>query len=140
MDEAPSLVMNVMWQPLFMDGLVRINFDGAMKGANGLAGSGGVLRDANGQWIYRYSKSLGSYADYVAGLWRLLDGLLIAKARGYHKIELHVDSSVVCNQLTRVDLVSPLGEALVDHIRALLREDWVVCITHCYLDVNFLCG
>lgn len=42
-----SSTIHVSWEPL-VAGWVRLNFDGAVKGANRVVGSGGVLRDASG--------------------------------------------------------------------------------------------
>lgn len=50
------------------DEWVCLNFDGAAKLEEGVAGCGGVLQKRDGQWIHSYSKNLGFYHAFVAEL------------------------------------------------------------------------
>jgi ribonuclease HI len=66
------------------------NTNGLSKGGY-TTGYGGVLQGENGECICGFSKGLGSCDSYVAELWGAFEGLKLARARGFHRVELHVD-------------------------------------------------
>ncbi|MCH87362.1 ribonuclease H protein [Trifolium medium] len=111
------------------EGWISINTDGAAKGGT-CARCGGVLRGEHGEWISGFSKNLEVCSAYVAELWGVFEGLKIARARGFRKIELQVDSQVVVNTLATDRSGSSDGWTLVHNIKRLLELDWEVSILH----------
>lgn len=63
-------VKQINWEPPDKE-WVCLNTDGASKHDMQLAGCGGLIRGAEGQWICEFSKYLGYYSAYVAELWGL---------------------------------------------------------------------
>ena len=49
---------------------VKMNFDGAVNHALGLAAAGGLLRDGDGQWIQGFVHNIGKCTVPRAELWR----------------------------------------------------------------------
>jgi hypothetical protein len=83
------VVENISWKPPKI-GWICLNTNGLSKGGY-TTGYGGVLRGENGECICGFSKGLGSCDSYVAELWGAFEGLKLARARGFHRVELHVD-------------------------------------------------
>ena len=46
----------------------KLNTDGSLVGANGLAGCGGVIRDSNGCWINGFAMSINTTSSIAAEL------------------------------------------------------------------------
>jgi len=101
-----------------------------------MAGCGGVLRDDNGKWICGFSKWLGVCSAYVAELWGVLEGLKMARERGFHKVELDVDSKVVVSNLVDGKGGPVTGLSLLTNIISLLELNWEVRICHTFREAN----
>ncbi|KAK8579031.1 hypothetical protein V6N12_069366 [Hibiscus sabdariffa] len=59
-------------------GWIKANFDGVVRGFDSLAAVGGVLRDAQGSWIYGYARRIGRCSVLMAELWATNDILFAA--------------------------------------------------------------
>lgn len=82
--------------------LIKLNLNGASKGNPGPAGSGGVFRNSQGEILHIYTINLGHSTNNAAKLNAMVKGLNIALHRGFHKLILEGDSSLVitiCNKL-----------------------------------------
>lgn len=116
-------------------GWIKANTDGAAKGSPGHATGGGIFRDRSGA-------VLGCFAAYYGISWSLYAELLaamtsieIAHQRGWSKLWLECNSSLVVQAFSNVDLV-PLR----------LRNKWRNClclvsnmifrVSHIYREVN----
>lgn len=73
---------------------------------------------------------------YEAELWGVLDGLKLAKAKGFERIKLCVDSASVVAGLQGSTLGCVRGAQLLCKIKELLRMDWHVDISHVYREAN----
>jgi ribonuclease HI len=89
--------VDVMWKKPD-DCWIRLNTDEASK-RDISTGSGGLFRNVEGKWISGFSRNLGRCNAYLEELWGVIDGLRIAREKGFVKVELHVDSSVVVRTL-----------------------------------------
>ncbi|PNX61102.1 ribonuclease H, partial [Trifolium pratense] len=76
------------------EGWVKVNIDGASKGER-LAGCGGLIRDHQGRWCGGFAKFVGAGSAFVAELWGVLEGLKLARRKGFRKVEVNIDSSSV---------------------------------------------
>lgn len=83
------------------------------------------MRGEDGQWIYGFSKNVGSTSAYLAELW----GLKLAKSRGFTQVELQMDSKIVVKCLKGDGKGSANCWNLVSHIKQLLVYDWDVKIS-----------
>ncbi|KAL4318600.1 hypothetical protein GQ457_18G013930 [Hibiscus cannabinus] len=82
--------LELKWDPLPV-GWVKLNVDAAVSTANNTAGVGGVIRDANGAWLFRFARFVGRCDVLLAELWAVHDGLLNAWSLGYRQVELESD-------------------------------------------------
>lgn len=71
--------------------MVVLNTDGAMKTALGISACGGVLRDVQ-RWLGGFAKRLHVTSAFLAEMWGVLEGLNLAAAKGFNRIQLQSDS------------------------------------------------
>ncbi|GAU39546.1 hypothetical protein TSUD_37990 [Trifolium subterraneum] len=102
------------------------------------ADCGRILRNSNGQWIGGFSRHLESYGAYLAKLWGVLEGLILARERGITKLEVQVDSIIVVQTLNSTHISSTVGWRLIQEIWQLLELDcWEIRIcSHSYHEAN----
>lgn len=70
----------VNWVPP-KEGWVKLNTDGAMKRASGMASDGGLVRDNRGSWVFGFTMKIGVLDNFSAELWGLREGLRLVKDR-----------------------------------------------------------
>ena len=85
------------WPP---SGLMKLNTDGSVIGETGLAGAGGILRDALGNWVAGFTTYLGDYMIDEAESLALIYGLKMAWNLGAMKIIVETDSLKAFNGVT----------------------------------------
>ncbi|KAK2390756.1 heat shock 70 kDa protein [Trifolium repens] len=92
--QANKDIINVSWKaPAY--GWHCLNTGGAAKSMTCKTGCGGLVRDYTGRWIYGFTKNLGTASAYMAELWGLHEGLLLARSCGVQQLEIQLDSKVV---------------------------------------------
>lgn len=118
----PKHVIDVAWKPPPIS-WINLNTHGAANLESGRAGCCGLLREPGGNWIAGFAKQLGQCNAYVAALWGVYEGLLLAKERGYCHIEMKVDSIVVVRSC--LDPLQGGGEglSLLRRIRSIKVND-----------------
>jgi ribonuclease HI len=72
----------------------------------------------------------------MAELWRIFEGLLIAKKRGEVRLDLRVDSEVIVKNLQGRKKGSTMGCSLMKKIYNLLEDFMEVQINHVYREAN----
>ncbi|KAJ8898838.1 hypothetical protein K2173_008147 [Erythroxylum novogranatense] len=78
---------NISWL-LPSNGWMALNTDGASKGNPGVVGAGGVIRDTKGRWLHGFVQNIGIATSFVAELWAIKVGLLMAWEKGYRRVRL----------------------------------------------------
>ncbi|KAK8998643.1 hypothetical protein V6N11_084030 [Hibiscus sabdariffa] len=106
-------------------GYVKLNSDGSRQVSNDHATCGGVLRDANRQWIMGYTKYIGVCSAIESEFWGVYVGLLEAWSLGYRKVEVDVDCADVIMHIKRQDKEQPRLSILV-HILSMIERTWMV--------------
>ncbi|KAL0302292.1 UNVERIFIED_CONTAM: putative ribonuclease H protein [Sesamum angustifolium] len=77
------------------EGWHKLNIDGASKGNPGVFGAGGILRDHLGRVIFAFQEPLGTTTNTQAELCAVHRGLKICRDKGFHKIWIETDATVV---------------------------------------------
>jgi len=90
------------WHPP-QDGYLKFNIDGAAKGNQGLAGYGGILRDAKGSIIYIFHWHLGTATNNMAELMVLEQCLDILSQDNCCNVIVEADSELVINSVKRIN-------------------------------------
>ncbi|OMO81979.1 hypothetical protein CCACVL1_12120 [Corchorus capsularis] len=102
----------------------------------GAAGSGGTIRDDQGNWIVGYARNIGDATSLQAEFWGLRDGLRLAFTKGIQNLDVNVDASLVINLIENADIsIHPLGNIISD-CRSLMQNFHNVKISHCYREGN----
>ncbi|KAF2293167.1 hypothetical protein GH714_038712 [Hevea brasiliensis] len=89
----------------------KLNCDGSMKSSDNLATAGALIRDYNGNWLSSLAVNLGRCFVLHAELWALLEGVTDPPRNAI---------------------------SLVMAIKSLLQSDWVVHVSHIWLEGNFV--
>lgn len=82
-----NVIKRICWERP-PEGWEKLNTDGALITLSGLAGCGGVVRDARGEWIAGFSRRISATNSFMAKLWGLRDGLILC-------CYLHLSSLIV---------------------------------------------
>lgn len=105
-------------------GWVKLNTNGARKGATVLASAGGLIRNQHGNWICGFSVKIGVATSFIAECWGLREGLRMFKGLNLERVIIEMDTEIVINLMkdkngdsdTRGTLIRDY-KALVDNIR-----------------------
>ncbi|CAL1356848.1 unnamed protein product [Linum trigynum] len=118
------------------NGWMKLNSDGAAQGINGLATAGGVLRDKNDNWKGGFCCKIGTGSAILAELWGIHQGLILARNHGVQFLILETNSKLAIDLIkNREDPVHP-HSTILNAIRRLLTQDWVVQLVHTYREGN----
>ena len=115
----------------------KLNTDGSLVGANGLAGCGGVIRDSNGCWIKGFAMSINTTSSTAAELWALREGLHLCVNVHIQAVEIELDASAAISLLA--SNISSNGDlsGLIDDCRELFLQLPQAKLSHVFREANF---
>ncbi|PNX90279.1 nucleic acid binding protein [Trifolium pratense] len=87
-----------------------------------------------------FSKYIGQCSAFVAELWGVFEGLKLAQAKGFEKVEICVHSHAVINSIKNGDGGNAMGYRLIQCIKQLLELNWEVNRSHSYVETNRCAG
>ena len=126
----------VSWEPPD-EGWIMLQTDGAAKGCPGLAGAGGVFRDAQGRWMVGFAEYLGRCSAVKAELKAVFRGLRMAREMNFHKLWIRLDSKPVVELLSSCGSGNSECHALIHQSKQLLSwSGWEIKISHCFREAN----
>jgi len=126
----------ICWEPP-PEGWMVLNTDGAVKMHCGRAGAGGVIRNAQGEWIVGFSECLGFCEPLKAELKGVLRGIRLAQERHIPKLLIRSDSMQVINALNTSTATTRKNYFLIQQCKKLLGWDgWTVQVSHCLREAN----
>ncbi|CAN1182797.1 Putative ribonuclease H protein At1g65750, partial [Linum perenne] len=125
----------ISWEPAPPE-WVSLNSDGSVLSETGQAAAGGLIRDHQGRCLAAFTMNLGKCSITRAELRGAVSGLQLAWERGYHKIQLQLDSQCVVQLLQGDDLEDHAHATTFITARELLRRNWEVQILHIYRESN----
>ncbi|KAF7838458.1 reverse transcriptase [Senna tora] len=122
------------WQPPPL-GWWKLNTDGSCQ--NNLIGGGGIIRDANGNWIHGFKKFLGEGDCLLAELWAIVEGVNLAKHLHCDKLIVESDSLSAVNLINAVECgKSHRFSTLVSICRAILLGFSEAKVVHIHREGN----
>ena len=101
-----------------------------------LGGGGGIIRNANGEWVGGYARAIGITTNAAAKLWALRDGLNMCIELNLPTVIIELDAKLV------VDLLKKLGGSLngndmiVADCKVNLKKIPRIIIKHCFRVAN----
>ena len=124
--------------------LIKCNVDGSFRRidgpSRGIAGCGGVFRDASGVWKHGFSRNLGVFEITKPGLWGtfvmmaelrgILTGLQIAWKEGFRNVIMESDSSASVKMIEDGCKENSDFYDLIKEIQSLQDFPWKVDIVH----------
>ena len=126
MDFKSNGLHTVVWQPPSM-GYIKLNTDRSVWMQSGVSGCGGVIRDANGNWLLGISAKGLSIDVLHVELQAILHGLKLAWETGHRVICCEMDSYEAYCILSATNSANRDGlGVLCQEIRGWLNRDWTV--------------
>ncbi|GAA0144402.1 hypothetical protein LIER_04859 [Lithospermum erythrorhizon] len=101
-------------------GSVKLNVDGASKSSTGRSGGGGLLRDNNGEALWRFYNVYGIHLALYAELRALVDGPKMCCEKKTLQPTIETDSKLLHDMITTNTTPWHL-QALVQYVRRMLQ-------------------
>ena len=117
-------------------GWFRLNSDGSLSGNPGPAGSGGLIRNGEGGWVYGYARKIGITMSFAIELQGLKDGLLQCLNLHFPAIEIEIDTKSIIDLLNNPRAANNVVSPLVNDCRYLISQLPQVRIKHCFRKAN----
>ncbi|KAK8505304.1 hypothetical protein V6N12_067273 [Hibiscus sabdariffa] len=111
MSSSPSVHTKSLQWSRSAPGWIKGNVDASVHTANGLAAIGGVMRDANGNWIVGFTRPVGRCSVLLAELWALHDMLARTWSFDFRRVVIETDclekwDLVVCHSPRTCNLLA----------------------------------
>uniref|UniRef100_A0A2N9IB19 Uncharacterized protein n=1 Tax=Fagus sylvatica TaxID=28930 RepID=A0A2N9IB19_FAGSY len=130
------ILMPIRWEKP-SPGWVKLNTDGSSLVNLGIAGSGGLIRNSDGDWIMGFVRNIGTTGSVAAELWALRDGLSLCVQLRLLAVEIELDAKSVVSIFSKNTTCSGDLSPLIDDCRALLRKIPQTKMIHCFREANF---
>ena len=105
-------------------------------GNSGCAKGGGIIRNANGEWVTRNARAIGTTTNVAAELWALRDGINLCLSLNLATIEIELDAKVVIDLLEKDGDYPNENDIIVADCREGLKKFSSVKIQHCFREAN----
>ena len=102
----------------------------------GCARGGGIIRNANGEWVTRYARAIGTTTNVAAELWVLRDGINLCLSLNLATIEIELDAKVVIDLLEKDGDYPNENDIIVADCREGLKKFPLVKIQQCFREAN----
>ncbi|KAF3613288.1 hypothetical protein FXO38_36331 [Capsicum annuum] len=102
-----------------MNGFFKLNMDGACRLNTGRRGTGGIVRNSNGEWVLGFFNSFHNSTNSMMELLALKDGLKVIECNNFLPVEINIDSLEVLHTLTNGNLHY---DTIIDDCRSRLRR------------------
>ena len=99
-----------------------VSTDGYTSTNSGRAGCGGLIRDAQGEWVGGFSKRLRCLDSFIAELWGLRDGLMLCKNMNLNAMKVQLDPMAVVQLLTSPTITNLSILPLIDDCKQLISQ------------------
>ena len=130
-----QVVKRIRWEKLEV-GWVRLNSDGSLSGNPGLAGSGGLIQNGEGDWVCGYARNIGITTSFAVELQGLKDRLLQCLNLHLPIIEIEIDAKSIVDLLNNPKATNNVVSPLVDDCRYLISQLPRVRVKHYFREAN----
>ncbi|KAL5822912.1 hypothetical protein ACOSQ3_020836 [Xanthoceras sorbifolium] len=134
-DDSSVVSKMLAWCPP-KDDWVKLNVDGSRCEASGMISFGGVIRDAQKNWLGGFAVNKGRGSVLEAEIWGIFEGIKLVWEASYKKVVIELDSkSAVELLLSDFSEDHPLFTLLIN-CRNLIRGCWVRVVQHVFRESN----
>ncbi|KAH0776460.1 hypothetical protein KY290_007871 [Solanum tuberosum] len=124
--------MSIKWSPP-PTGTFKLNTDGSFSKDRNKGGTGGVIRDHNGQWVMGFYHNITAQNYTMAELEAFFVGLKIAADCSIVPIGIELDSIEVIEAL---EYTQPIYATKVNSCRLLMKRLGNPLVRHCFRQAN----
>ena len=117
-------------------GWKKLNTNRACMGHHGLAGCGGLVRSADGQWVVGFSKRIGATSSFAAKWWGLREGLRRCCNLNISCLEVEMDAKSIVDVVGNPNYANNIISPILDDCRILITKFHQICIKHCFRQAN----
>ncbi|KAF7828673.1 ribonuclease H [Senna tora] len=109
-------------------GWVKLNSDGAVKGSDGNAGCGAIIRDHNGSWVAGVVRSLWECSVLKSEAWGMFEPIHLALSLNLKRIVVEADSKCLVDGILKGRNINFEVSGIIDEIFILLQQfdEWKV--------------
>ena len=129
-------VIRCIWWERPEQGWKKLNTNGSCIGLHSLVGCGGLVRNANGQWVVGFNKRIEVTSSFAAELWGLREGLKLCCNLNILCLEVEMDAKSIVDVLGNPDYVNNIISPILDDCRQLITRFHQVYIKHCFRQTN----
>ncbi len=120
-----------------MNQLLVINTDGGARGNPGPAGTGVVIKNEQGEIVYRHGGYIGAATNNVAEYSALIKALTEAHNLGAREVRINMDSELIVKQmLGQYKIKEPTLQKLAQQAVMLLKKFDKYSFTHVRREFN----
>ena len=105
-----------------MSSWYKLNSYGSSLGNPGRAGGGGVIRNANGDWVSGYARAIGNITSVAAKLWALRDGIDLCLVVNLPAVETELDAKLMVDLLKKEGVTLNGNDVIVADCREGLKK------------------
>ena len=105
-------------------------------GNPGLAGGGGLIRDANGSWVSGYARAIGCTTNMAAELWALRDGINLCISLNLQAVVIELDAKLVVDLLSKTTRSSNAIDTIAADCKEGLKKIPMTIMQQCYREAN----
>jgi ribonuclease HI len=120
-----------------MNKILTVNTDGGARGNPGPAGTGVVIKNDEGEIVYRHGGYIGSATNNVAEYRALIKALAEAHNLGASVVKINMDSELIVKQmLGQYKIKEPTLQELAGQVVKLLKHFEQYTFTHVRREFN----
>ncbi|XP_069152146.1 uncharacterized protein [Solanum lycopersicum] len=128
-------IVIVSWKKPALD-IYKLNTDGSALNTSFKIGGGGILRDHQGQIVYAFSIPFGCGTNNIAEIKAALYGLEWCADHGYKRVELEIDSELLCKWIKNTIQIPWRYEDLILQIQQIAKKMEQFKCHHIYREAN----
>lgn len=117
------------------DSVVKVNVDGSCTQSHSIS-TGGLLRDAEGNWILGFTSNMGHGDSLLAELWAIWHGAYVASQQHFRKVIIETDSLESVSLIQKYGISAHPYAMLIMDIKAMMPSFAQVSIQHTYRQAN----
>ncbi|XP_028060479.1 uncharacterized protein LOC114264070 [Camellia sinensis] len=102
---------------------VKLSMDGSVQGQENKAGARGIIRTADGKWVFGFQHFIGCTTVVAAELWALWISLQLTCDGGFRAVVVETGSLDAIKAVGIIDQMDP-NFNICQEIRDLMSRDW----------------